>query len=205
MYAGHWYVSTAPTAEPLDLSEIRNHLLEVGGGRDDAIESYAKAARVALELWSGRQFMKATYTLLLDDFPSSSSYSAGSREGHILLPRPPLQSVTSVSYTDTDGDSQTVATTVYGVDTTSEPGRIYLKEGQSWPSDVLAQPQSVTVVYVAGYSSSATVATQRAAVPENVKHAIRLLTEHYFDMDTTKGITAAVESLLWSFRVMEFA
>lgn len=204
MYAGNWYVSTAVTGEPLPLSEMRQHLMESDTARDPAITSYMKAARIALEDWSGRQFMKATYTLLLDQFPTSD-YLPGQRVGQILLPRPPLQSVTSIGYTDTDGTAQVVATTVYGVDTTSEPGRIYLKDSQSWPTDVLNQAQSITIVYVAGYSSSATLATQQAAVPENVKHAIRLQTQHYFDMGITQGVTEAVESLLWSFRVMEFA
>ena len=42
-------------------------------------------------------------------------------------------------------------------------------------------------------------------MPESIKQAIRLLTERYYDIDATEGHMEAVESLCWSFRLMEAA
>ena len=44
-----------------------------------------------------------------------------------------------------------------------------------------------------------------ATAVESIKKAIRLLTERYYDIDATEGHMEAVESLCWSFRLMEAA
>jgi hypothetical protein len=46
----------------------------------------------------------------------------------------PLQSVTTVKYYDASGVLQTLASTVYQVDTVSQPGRIVLAPTQIWPT-----------------------------------------------------------------------
>ena len=50
------------------------------------------------------------------------------------VPQPRLISVTSIKYTDTNGDIQTLATSVYFVDIANEPSRITLKHNQIWPT-----------------------------------------------------------------------
>jgi uncharacterized phiE125 gp8 family phage protein len=63
---------------------------------------------------------------------------------------------------------------VYGLDSTSLPARIYLKEGQSWPTDTRPY-NAIKCVWAAGYASA-------AAVPYDLKHAIKLLTAHWFEL-----------------------
>ena len=50
------------------------------------------------------------------------------------LPYPPLQSITSIKYIDADGVLQTVAASVYQLDTYREPGLVKPAWLQSWPT-----------------------------------------------------------------------
>ena len=67
----------------------------------------------------------------------------------------PLIEVTQIQYVDTSGDTQTLGTSVYTVDTDSVPGIVYLAYNQSWPSlrDI---PKNVTVSYRCGYATTFT-------------------------------------------------
>lgn len=177
-------LTTGPTSEPVTLEEAKQHLRVEVSEDDDYINGLITAARLLVERMQGRALFTQTYTLKLDDFSSSE----------IRLPRPPLASVTSITYLDSGGASQTLSTSVYGVDTSSEPGRVYLKYAQSWPS-VYAQELSVSIVYVAGY---ATV----AAIPATTKQAIKMLVAHLYENrepvnigNIVNALPMAVESL----------
>ena len=47
--------------------------------------------------------------------------------------RPPLQSVTTVTYVDPSGTTQTLASNRYVVDVNNEPGRMAPSVGSVWP------------------------------------------------------------------------
>lgn len=138
-------ITTLPTLEPVTLQEAKDHMRVAADFENELIASLIQTARRDAEIWTRRQFFTATLTLKLDDFPDGTA--------PICLPCPPLQSVTSVAYVDANGDTQTlVAGTDYTVDTASEPGRIILPYNGAWPSP-RAQPNAVTIVYVAGWSA----------------------------------------------------
>ncbi len=153
-----------------------------------------KAAREYAERVCNRRFINSTWDLKLDYFPCE-----------IRLPYPPLSSVTSISYVDTNGDTQTVSSSVYSVDASSEPGVITLAYGQDWPS-ARDQRNAVTVRYVAGYGASS------SSVPESVRQAIMLIAAHWFEQreEVISGtiiskVPMAAESLLWVNRILEAA
>lgn len=157
-------LSVAPTSEPILLDEAKRYL-RVETDLDNArITSLLRSARECVERISGRQLITATYTLKLDHFPSWDWCGSYYDWGRIVLPRPPVQSVTSIAYTDSNGSPQTLATSVYGLDTSTEPGRIYLKHGQQWPT-VRGDVDGIVITYVAGYTSAANV-------PEPFKEAM---------------------------------
>jgi uncharacterized phiE125 gp8 family phage protein len=79
-----------------------------------------------------------------------------------------LASVTSVTYRDDENVTSTVSASVYEVDTASEPGRVLLAAGQSWPSATLAASGAIRVRFVAGWASA-------AVVPPMIKAATLLL------------------------------
>lgn len=91
----------------------------------------------------------------------------------IELPFPPLQSVTSITYTDTDGATQTLSTDIYGVSTKGLFGSVYLKTDQDWP-DLYTDPDPICITFDCGYGAA-------AAVPAGIRKAIKLLATHYFE------------------------
>ena len=140
-------VATAATLFPMTLDEVKSYLRVVDAAEDAVVEQCYRAAIEQAQQAQDRTFLTTTYTMKLDTFPESDT---------ILLPTSPLQSVTSITYLDYAGSSQTLATTVYAVDTSREPPRITLKYAQSWPG-TYGQANDVTVTFVAGYTSAANV------------------------------------------------
>ncbi len=189
-------ITTAPTVEPLEVGELRAHLREDDVGQDAVIGRMIKAARLHTEVFAGRTFINTTYLLTLDRFPVPAL---------IEPPRPPLSSVTSITYTDTDGATQTLAADQYQRDTESEPGRIVQAFGVTWPATRL-ELNTVAVTYVAGYGATPT------DVPQNFRQAILILAAHLYEhreVTVTGTIIATIPmsyaSLVWQDRVMRFA
>jgi len=134
--------TSPPSYEPITLEEAKRHLRVTHNDDDTLIGALIAAARDKAQTIQDRQLVTATWVLKMDAFPSGDE---------IRVPLPPLQSVTSITYTDTDGVSQTMSSGDYDVDTASEPGRIALSYGASWPS-TRTEIDAVTVTYVAGYA-----------------------------------------------------
>jgi len=107
--------------------------------------------------WLGRALITQTWDLALDGLPSATTHNPNAA---IELPLPPLQSVTSIAYIDTNGATQTLTgaslTAVADTDTSSEPGQLRPVYGTSWP-DTRLTPRAVTVRFVAGYGAAAAV------------------------------------------------
>jgi len=81
-------------------------------------------------------------------------------------------SVTHVKYYDTDGTETTfydsTDTSQLIIDTDSEPGRISLAYGKSWPTTSLQPINGVRVRFVAGFGAS------EGATPAPVRDAVML-------------------------------
>ena len=137
--------------EPVSLSEAKLHLRIEVPDEDALISALIVAARQGAEHMTGRSIVQATWELALDEF-----------KDEIELPNPPLISITSVKYIDTDGVLQTMATADYLKDDHSEPARIMPAYGETWPS-TRDQVNAVLVRYAAGYASA-------AAVPQQIKN-----------------------------------
>lgn len=167
-----------PTEEPVSVAEAKAHMEYEITDRDPAITSMIKAARIHVETITRRQLVTATYAWTLDAFPSG---------GVLSIPRPPAATVTSIAYTDTSGNPQTLATSVYDTDFTSEPGRIVTAYGQTWPS-TRDEIDAVTVTYTAGYGAA-------SAVPDTFKLAILQMVAFSFGFrgdDTLTGNTLRI-------------
>lgn len=169
-------VSTATAYEPITSAEAKTHLRVDHSADDSLIAVLITAARemVEHELW--RTTMPCTYTLTLDSWPSGDAIS---------LPMPPLASVSSITYVDSDGVSHALDSATYRVDTMSEPGRIVLAYGCSWPSDTLRTSGAITVTYIGGVASAMTEAgtatAHRALVSARHKAAMLLLIGHLYE------------------------
>jgi uncharacterized phiE125 gp8 family phage protein len=157
---------TAPTVEPIDLTLAKLHLKQDVTDDDPLISDYITAARVTVEGTLRRSLITQTWDYLIDAFPWSSD--------PLELPRPPLQSVTSITYTDSAGNAAVWPASNYQVDIANEPARIAPVVGASWPSVNLRSLNGVVVRIVTGYGLA-------AAVPWNYRQAMLLLIGHWYE------------------------
>lgn len=141
---------TPPATTPLDLDEVKSHL-RIGSSTayDDflniCIEALADESDVNnMMQWAfKRQLIKGTLVFTLKEF-----------HRRLELPRPPLQSVSSVEYRDEDGNWVTVSDSNYEVNTDKEPGFIRFGDDYDFPSLLPDEEYPVRITYVAGYLDS---------------------------------------------------
>ena len=163
-----YYLKTAPTTEPVSLAEAKAQCRVDITEDDGYIDQLIATARRMCEEWASPRLamIAQTWLYVADEFPASDT---------ITLAVFPLQSVTSIKYTDTDGVTTTLASTDYLIDTYSQPGRVRLKTNASWPSVTLQELNGFVIEFVAGYGNTAT------AVPEHFRHAVKMLVEHWYE------------------------
>lgn len=157
-------VTVDSATEPISLLEAKEHLNVTSDSDDTYILSLISVARRSVEVMTQRSLVTKTLKLSLDSFGDS-------RE--LQLPMSNIQTVTSVKYYDEAGTLQTFSANSYWVDTSSSPGRICLRFGESWPIPQSDRPNSVIIEYDAGYGD-------KAQVPSELKHAIKLLIGHWY-------------------------
>lgn len=193
-------VITPPAAEPVTLDEAKDHLRVDGTDDDTSITAMIKAAREYCEGYQNRVYITQTLELALDGWPCGNE---------IELSRPPLQSVTSLIYTD-NGVDVTWPASNYIVDDYSFVARLVKAKNVSWPSATLPSVNGIKIRYVAGYPPDEAVPPDLAAnVPQHVKQAIMLLVGHWYENRETvligsisKELEFTVQSLLSLDRVM---
>ena len=163
--SGSVEVSVAPASEPVSTAEAKAWVRQDLDADDTLIGALITAAREQAEIVTGRALITQTLVWRMDGFP-----------GHVLrVPRPPLQSVTSIAYTDTAGDAQTLAASKYQVDTKSQPGRLAPVFGEVWPTVEIGTLNPLTITLVAGYGDNAT------DVPEGIRHGIMGILAHLYE------------------------
>lgn len=186
-----YVLTSAPATEPVTTAEAKSHLRVDIDDDDTLIAGMIEAARDYFEEAARRALITQTWRLNLDAWPAGNE---------IELPRSPLQSVSSIVYLDEDGDSTTWSSSAYIVDADSEPGRVVLAHGQSWPSGGLYPANPIRITFVAGYGDA-------DDVPEKFKHAIKLLVGHWYEHREAYGdglvreVPMALQSLIWLNRV----
>lgn len=183
-------VVTPPGSEPVSIEEAKLHLRVGTDADDDLISALIVAARETAEGFQNRSFITQTLKEVLDHFP---------RTPH-RLPRPPVSVVTSIVYTDSDGEEGTVDAGSYFLDAVS--GRLVLNYGYSWPSVTLRPAAGVAITYTAGYGAA-------EDVPARVKQAMLLMIGHWYEhreQVITGTIVAelpmAAKALLWQERIV---
>jgi uncharacterized phiE125 gp8 family phage protein len=171
-------VITGPATEPVTLANVReqlgiNNVSETSS--DAVITRRIIEARQWVEGFIRRALISQTLEIRMDCF-----------EECIKLPHPPVISVTSVKYIDTDGTEQTVSSSDYVLD--DYPLVPFIREayGTKWPTP-RDEPNAVRVRYVAGYGANAT------DVPQLIREAIILIVGHWmnFQEQSENGVGLA--------------
>ena len=151
-------IDTIPTDLPITLEDAKDHLSIYDAEHDGYVNLLIQAATDMVEQITMRRLFTQTWIAYFDDWPTSD---------YIRLPFGQLQSVTSVLYLDSDQDVNTVSSSEYTADTTSEPGRVVLNYGESWPSDTLHTSNPIYIEFVCGYTS-------QELIPPRIQQAIKL-------------------------------
>ena len=175
---------TPPAVEPVVLADAKAQA-RIDTTADDALVStLIVAARQWAERYTGRAFITQSWQVGLDAGGlGTQAWWDGVREGpvtcmgagaFVVLPRPPLISVVSITAFD-DSDVGTVwPSGNYYVDNVREPGRVVLRTGAVWPLST-RRANGIVIQYTAGYGADG------SAVPEAIKLAIKQLVAHWYE------------------------
>lgn len=149
--------TTAPTVPAVTLAEAKAHLRVDIADEDTLIEAWVRSATGLAEQATGRAIMPQVWRLSLDAFPCV-----------IALARVPVRSITSITYVDAAGVTQTLDPSAYTLDNSDDYGHAHIHPayGTSWPA-ARCQPNAVQVTFAAGYADA-------ASVPEEIKDWIKL-------------------------------
>ena len=172
---------TTEPAATLTAAELKTHCRITTTTEDTYLAVLIASATAYCESYTERSFLTQTWTYTLPRF------------SHLIkLKKPPLQSVTSVKYTDRDGVSHTlVSGTDYEIDTTGVYGSIRL---ETLPDCEKYNPAAVEIIYKAGSTTA----------PAQAKLAIMQLAGYWYENREALGqIPEGVNELLDQVRVWE--
>lgn len=172
---------TPPAAEPVDVDDVKLNSRIEGDDDDALIAELITSARMHVENYTVRSLINQTWKLVLDAFPGCSSTGQmliqrpfSLPDNALLLEKTPVQSISSIGYTDMGSNPQTFDPTQYKVDSSGDICRITPIFGQIWPI-TLPQIGSVNVTFVAGYGPDGT------SVPSPILRAIKMLAGHFYN------------------------
>ncbi len=184
--------TTDPAVEPVLFADIHPDHLKLTGEHERAyVESLIAVAREDAETFMRRALIDQSYTLTLDHWPGGGrdwwddlhTPARTASDLYLELPYPPLDSVTSINTYDVDDVATVVVVNdIFYVDTNTEPGRLVLRSGETWPIDT-RRGGRIEIIYKVGYGPAGT------DVPASILHGIKLhvawLYEHRGDMAVT--------------------
>lgn len=183
----------ARLSSPVSLAELKAHLRIGHSDEDYTISQYLESATAYVENSTGRKLVMQTVTQKADKF-----------DDPIYLRWGPASSITSITYVDSSGTTQTLADTVYQLVDDESPAYLTLKYDQSWPS-TRNSARAVTITYRAGYS-------EPDLCPAPLKDAILLLASHRYENrepvivgTVTRDLQHALSALLKQYKVASHA
>lgn len=160
-----WSLVTGPIIEPVTLDEVKQHARILYSDDDEVFYRFIGTAREAAEEALQRGLLTQTWQLALDWFYPVMFLPMAAPLQNDPLATPSTAPI--VQYYDTNGTLQTLAPTVYTVDTTSRPGSIVRAANQVWPPVQMDRAASrVLITYVVGWTSA-------DLVPARIKQGIR--------------------------------
>lgn len=157
-----------PVVEPITTTELARHLRlddQTSPLIDEAeLSEMIRAARQQVESMIGGSLITTTWKLTRDRFASVyRDASVG-----VTLPAFPPRSVTSITYVDGDGVTQTLDASDYVLTGANgkRPGVVFPANGKNWPwtRDV---PEAVSIIFTAGFGDDP------VDVPEPLRQAVR--------------------------------
>lgn len=177
---------TAPSVLPVSVADVKTARGITTSSDDTLIGNLISAVVSDLDGWSGRlgrAMVNQTWSQAFDSFNDEM--------------RLPLlaSSITSITYVDTAGSTQTLSSSVYRLRADGAGSYVELAPDQAWPS-TSTRSQAVTVTFVCGFGATA------ADVPAGIRQAIIMLTGGLYqvsqrDASMKKEVIEGVGSREW--------
>lgn len=140
---------TPPDIEPVSIDEVIYHARidtynQEGYEESVLLKTLIKTAREQAEHKLNRYLITQTVDAFFDAFPVCDR----------LIMLPPVQSIASIKYIDTDGVLQTLDAANYYLDNSGKASRVGCAYGYTWPAS-RSQSGAVIVRFVGGYGDAA--------------------------------------------------
>lgn len=188
---------TAPATNAVTRDEAKAHARIENADEDAIVDVYLATACATIEELTRRRFVDQTWDFYFDAF-----------EEPIVVPLAPVLSIESITYVDTDGDTQTWSSSNYVVDNPGGPSgdraSIRLASGASFPA-TNGEPRCVVVRVRVGYDVA-------NPVPAALKAAALMLFGHLYANrepvivgSIASAIPMTVDYLVAPYRLFEFA
>lgn len=161
-------LTTAPAANVVSLEEAKAHARLDAPEEDALLAGFIATAAARLDGFDGilgRALLTQTWAADLPGFPKGDM---------IRLPLGPAQSITSITYFDSGGASQTFGANNYRLHEDRHGPFVRLASGSTWP-DTETRDDAVTITWAAGYGDNP------GDVPEPLRTAIALIAAHLFE------------------------
>lgn len=185
-------MTSPPAVEPVTVADAKAHMRIDTAAEDVLIGSLLLTSRLHIETALSLALVTQSWKMTLDRWPKARG---------IALPLAPLRAVDGVRVKDASGNAVIVPEQSYLVDLASRPPRIV------WNNSVPPQPgiaaKGIEIDLTAGFGDSA------ASVPAPLKHAILMLTAHWYEHRDPEDIGSdqaripdAVSDLIQPFRTI---
>lgn len=168
-----------PDQDPVTLEDAKAFLRipSAVGIHDEVIKGFIPAATRTAEDFCKRAFIQQEWTIsfdaLLFDF-----FSIPDIPRIIRLPRPRLINLDEVRFFKEDGTETVFALTDLIIDSNSEPARLVLKQGKTWPTG-LRDIDALHIKYRSGYGTL--TASSKADVPAAIQTGIKQIIATWFE------------------------
>lgn len=190
---GRLKVITPVSGEPISVDDVKDHLRIDTADEDDYIADLIFAAREYAEKYTRLSLATQTLELMMDAFRG---------EDYFELPGSPVQSVTSIKYTDASGIETVMTSGIdYLTDLDRLPARIVRPYGKSWPVVTLHPVAPIRIRYITGYDGST------LKIPYNLKAGILIhvgLLYQYRDVEIPSGAVNTIKRLYDMHRAVWF-
>ena len=183
-------LTSGPAIEPVTVTDAKAHLRVDGTAEDVLISSLILTSRLHLEASLNLALITQSWTLVLDRW---------TRGTEIEIPMSPLLAINAVRVKKADGSFTVVPATSYVVDIASRPARLV------WNATVKPDPgvpaNGIEIDFTDGFGTTA------ALVPAPLRHALLLLTAHWYEHrdpieigSQNARVPAAISDLIQPFR-----
>lgn len=176
---------------PVTVTEAKLYAKIDHDTEDAMIATQLAAAAEIVEAYLCRALFAQTITLNVDGF-NASSYGVFLPKHVIYLARPPIISVTSIAFYDTDNASTVFSSSNYLLDPSL--GRVGLNSGESWQASQ-RQIRALAVEYEAGYGAV-------ADIPAPIKEAIKVVFSNIFYGCQGTALNDLAKAILNPYRIL---